>query len=206
MRNTIRSLLLLMPFAGGLGATALLAQDDHTPRGLTEVTTPRDGRHGGWANIGLGVGQETFDINGDGIPQADWLARPTLILRAGGTVSPEFRLGGEGFLWFNSEGNVSQTLSALMAVGQLYPGAGSPLFFKGGGGFGYNYFGDDYYGYSYSGDFGFVWNVGAGIEIPVGRQVKLVPTVDYYKFSFDGRSYPNYNEEVVNFGLAIQFN
>ena len=206
MRTVSRSILSFMVFAGALGAPVLSAQDSGTPRGLTEVTTPRGGRQGGWANIGLGVGSETFDVNGDGIPQADWLARPTLTLRGGGTVSPEFRLGAEGFLWFNSEGNVSQTLSALMAVGQFYPGASAPLFIKGGGGFGYNYFGDSYYGYSYAGDFGFVWNVGAGIEIPVGRQVRLVPTVDYYRFAFDGRSYPNYDEEVVNFGLAIQFN
>jgi hypothetical protein len=205
MRKVSRSILSFILVAGPLGAPVLSAQDG-TPRGLTEVSTPRGGRQGGWGNIGLGVGSEAFDVNGDGIPRADWLARPTLILRGGGTVSPELRLGAEGFLWFNSEGNVTQTLSALMAVGQFYPGASSPLFFKGGGGFGYNYFGDNYYGYSYAGDFGFVWNVGAGIEIPVGRKTRLVPTVDYYRFSFDGRSYPNYAEEVINVGLAIQFN
>lgn len=179
-------------------------QEPQAPKGL-EVVPDAGIRRGGWGNFGLGVGSETFSTSGMTVDPG-WLARPTLDLRGGGTMSPHFRLGGELVTWFNSEGTVSQTLGGLALIGQIYPSPTMGFFLKGGGGYAWNGFSDNYYyyGYSISYDSGFMWTAGAGWEIPLNKKLNLVPTVDYNEFYFGGRSMQDYTEKLWNYSLAIQ--
>lgn len=197
----------------GLGllgvAPQAAAQQDGAPKGL-EVVTPASRRSGLWGSIGLGVGSESFSVP-DSIQGPGWLARPTFDARVGGTPDVHLRLGGEWFSWYNSEGGLNQSLGGLLGIAQIYPSTTQGFFLKGGGGYAWNSFTDDYYcswyycyqvGYSY--DSGFMWSAGAGWEIPVSRKLNIMPTVDYYEFYFGGRYTANYTERVWNFGVSVQ--
>ncbi|HQR17885.1 MAG TPA: hypothetical protein PK948_05925 [Gemmatimonadales bacterium] len=193
-----------------LGAVPYLAaQQDGAPKGLEVVNNPTR-RSGFWASLGLGVGSETFTVP-DSLPPPPWLARPTFNMRVGGTPDVHLRLGGELISWYNEEGGLSQTLGGMAGIGQIYPSTTMGFFLKGGGGYAWNSFGDDYYcawyycyesGYSY--DSGFMWTAGAGWEIPVSRKLNIMPTVDYYEFYFGGRYTANYTEKLWNFGVSVQ--
>jgi hypothetical protein len=182
------------------------AQQDGAPKGL-EVVPSAALRSGFWGNFGLGVGSETYSSSLVTVDPG-WLARPTLDLRAGGTPNAYLRLGGELVDWYNSEGSVSQTLGGLAAVVQVYPSPTLGFFLKGGGGYAWNWFGNDYYCYYCGGtiayDAGWMWTAGGGWEIPVSRKMNIVPTVDYYGFSFGGRSTADYSEKLWNYSIAIQ--
>lgn len=189
-----------------VAATAVpaAAQKGQPPEGLA-IVPDHSPRHGFWGTFGLGVGSETFSapsVTAD----PGWLARPTIDMRVGGTPNQHLRLGAELISWFNSEGSVSQSLGGTLAVAQIYPSPSQGFFLKGGGGYAWNSFSDNYYYYGYylSYDSGFLWSAGAGWEIPVSRTLNIMPTVDYYGFDFGGRSTENYNEELWNFGISIQ--
>jgi len=196
------SLVLLAVFT--LAAPQAVAQKGQPPEGLA-IVPDHAPRQGFWGTFGLGVGSETFSAPSVSVDPG-WLARPTIDMRIGGTPSQYLRLGGELISWFNSEGNVSQSLGGTLAVAQLYPSARHGFFLKGGGGYAWNSFSDNYYYYGYylSYDSGFLWSAGAGWEIPVSRTLNIMPTVDYYRFDFGGRSTENYTEELWNFGISIQ--
>lgn len=192
--------------AAGIGAAPILsAQQEGAPKGLA-VVPPPSLRNGFWGSMGLGVGSETFSTPGM-TADPGWLARPTFDLRVGGTPNEYLRLGGDLISWFNSEGGISQTLGGMAAVAQIYPSRTLGFFVKGGGGYAWNSFSDDYYYYYYniSYDSGWMWTAGAGWEIPVSKKLNLMPTVDYYSFDFGGRSTGDYNEQLWNFGLSIEW-
>lgn len=186
------------------------AQDAQAPKGL-EVVTPPSRRSGWWGTIGMGVGSETFTVP-DSFASPGWLAAPTFNSRIGGTPSAHFRAGGEFISWFNSEGEVNQSLGGLLAIGQVYPSTTMGFFLKGGGGFAWNSFAENYYctwyvctASGYSEDSGFMWSAGAGWDIPVSRKLDIVPTVDYYEFYFGGRYTADYTEKLWNFGISVGF-
>lgn len=190
-------------------ATQLVAQQDAAPKGLEIVSNPSR-RSGFWGSIGLGVGSESFSVP-DSVQGPGWLARPTLDTRVGGTPNVHLRLGGEFFNWYNSENGLNQTLGGILGIAQLYPSTTLGFFLKGGGGYAWNSFSEDYYcawyycyqaGYSY--DSGFMWSAGAGWEIPVSASLNIMPTVDYYEYYFGGRYTTNYTERVWNFGVSLQ--
>src|SRR5919198_2434249 len=109
------------------------AQD--TPRGLVEVHQGQ--RRGFWAGLSLGAGGEAFDLR-DGVGYSDELYRPTVSLRAGGTVGQHLRLGGEALAWINDHDDVTESLTSLLFVGQFYPARSTGLYLKGGVGLGRN--------------------------------------------------------------------
>ena len=191
-----------------LGVVPPAVAQEPAPEGLQIVTNPTR-RSGFWATLGLGVGSETFTVP-DSMMSPGWLAAPTFNMRIGGTPSVHFRAGGEWIAWFNSEGEFNQNLGGLAAIGQFYPSTTQGFFLKGGGGYAYNSFGEDWYcswyycyEYGYSYDSGFMWTAGAGWEIPVSRKVNIVPTVDYYEFYFGGRYTADYTEKLWNFGVSV---
>ena len=191
-----------------LGAVPQAVAQEPAPEGLQVVTNPTR-RSGWWGTIGLGVGSETFTVP-DSMPSPGWLAAPTFNARFGGTPDVHFRAGGEFVTWSNSEGEFNQNLGGLAAIGQFYPSTTMGFFLKGGGGFAWNSFGEDYYcswyycyEYGYSYDSGFMWTAGAGWEIPVSRKLNIVPTVDYYEFYFGGRYTADYTEKLWNFGISV---
>jgi hypothetical protein len=190
-------------------APPLVAQDPGAPKGLEIVTNPSR-RSGFWGSVGLGVGSETFSVP-DTVAQPGWLAAPTFNMRVGGTPDAHLRLGGELISWYNEDGGLTQSLGGMAGIAQIYPSTTQGFFLKGGGGYAWNSFGEDYYcayyycyesGYSY--DSGFMWTAGAGWEIPVSRKLNIMPTVDYYEFYFGGRYTANYTERLWNFGVSVQ--
>lgn len=204
----MRVIRLTTPLLALLAVTAapLLAQNGEAPpRGL-EIVPPHSPRDGFWANFGLGVGWETFSAPGATVDPG-WLARPTIDMRVGGTPSGNVRLGAEFVSWFNSEMNISQSLGGLAGIVQLYPSRTAGFFLKGGGGYAWNSFSDNYYYYGWgyiTYDAGFMWTAGAGWELPISKSLNIVPTVDCYAFDFGGRTTADYSEQLWNVGVAIQ--
>ncbi len=191
-----------------LGWITQAAAQESAPEGLEVVSNPTR-RSGFWATLGLGVGSETFTVP-DSMAAPGWLAAPTFNMRIGGTPSVHFRAGGEFISWYNSEGGLDQSLGGMAAIGQFYPSVTQGFFLKGGGGYAWNSFGEDFYcswyycyEYGYSYDSGFMWTAGAGWEIPVSRKLNIMPTVDYYEFYFGGRYTANYTEKLWNFGVSV---
>lgn len=205
----MRRIRPIIPLLALLSITSLpvLAQEGEAlPPGLA-IVPPRSPRDGFWGNFGLGVGWETFSAP-DAAIDPGWLARPTIDMRIGGTPNANLRLGAEFITWFNSEMNISQSLGGLAAVAQLYPSRTEGFFLKGGGGYAWNSFSDNYYYYGWgyiTYDSGFLWTAGAGWELPVSKSLNIVPTVDYYGFDFGGRTTSDYSEQLWNVGIAIQF-
>lgn len=126
---------------------------------------------------------------------------PTVSFRLGGTVSQHLRLGGEVLSWINDVGPAVESLSSALFVAQLYPWAGSGLYFKGGLGIGRNAVDFDD-GYD-EGDTGFAGLVGAGYELRLGRRSFLNPVIDLVGHRFSNPLVGDYRERLVNFGLGI---
>jgi len=205
----VRSVAVLL-LAATVGMTAeAVAQEESAPKGLEVVKNPTR-RSGFWGSLGFGVGSETFTVP-DSAVQPGWLASPTFNLRVGGTPDVHLRLGGELISWYNESGGISQTLGGFAGIAQIYPSTTQGFFLKGGGGYAWNSFGEDYYcswyycyEYGYSYDSGFMWTAGAGWEIPISRKLNIMPTVDYYEFYFGGRYTADYTERLWNFGISIE--
>ncbi len=219
MRATIRGCLFAILAASCLAAGPALAQQEepadsaeplpaphHHGHGkgpnpsLREVSPPTD-RRGAWVGLGLGAGSESFRYSGTLPGYGPSLTKPTLSLKAGGTLGDHFRLGGELFGWFNQEGNILESVTSLLVIGQLYPLSHAGLFFKAGAGVGR--YGVDYVNGPPSGDLGWAGVVGAGYEFRVARRVWLTPTVDLHYSYFSGRTFQSYHERVVSFGMSI---
>jgi hypothetical protein len=189
--------LLLVTVAYGYGLCDASAQQ--SPPGLVEVKE-EGGRRGFWFGAGLGAGGESFDLR-DGAGYSDAFYQPTISLRAGGTVSPRLRLGGEILSWINEEGGAVESLSSLMFIAQFYPIRAAGLYLKGGLGVGRNAVDFDY-GFDV-GDTGFAGMVGAGYELRLSRHIYLNPVVDLVGHTYDGRAGRSYRERLVNFGLGV---
>ena len=204
-RWPLAALVALIPLT--FLAAALAAQQSVSP-GLVEVTKPAFRRHGFWMTFGLGGGgaQDRLSSEPSFTPI---LYRPTADVRLGGTVNPYLRLGVEFAGWFNSEGDLFQSLGSALAVAQIYPVRTAGLFIKGGGGFAMNavnVYNGCYYDCGYRvQDTGFAWNAGAGYEIPVGHSVFITPTFDVTWQYYSGRTYESYQTRVMNFGLTLGF-
>lgn len=205
---TVPLLLLLLP-------AAVRAQDDHgrDPNhphhapGLREVSDRAPGglRHGFWFGAGLGVGAEAFDAN-DGLGWSSDQGGGVGYLKLGGTVSQNLTLGVEGNLWssrYYAEG-YDRTLSSLMFIAQVYPGARSGFFIKGGAGFAHDAL--RLYGPSYpttglvTDRDGSALALGLGYDVRVARNVSVTPTIDLL-----GQHYRTHDERVLSFGLGVTF-
>lgn len=176
------------------------APDSHAqqaPLGLVEVKEA--GRHGFWFAIGVGAGGESNDVVGPGYSTLFY--QPTISLRAGGTVSPHLRLGGEILSWFDEQGDAVASLSSALFIAQFYPLTKAGFFLKAGAGIGRNALDFDD-GFDV-GDTGFAGLLGAGYELRLGRRFYLNPTVDLVGHSYSGRFNRDYTERLVNFGLGI---
>lgn len=189
--------MTLLFVAGGLGASvrALVAQT--APPGLVEVK--EGGRRGFWFALGAGAGGESNDVVGSGY--SDLFYQPTISLRAGGTVNPHLRLGGEVLSWFDEQGDATASLTSALLVAQFYPLGSSGLYLKGGLGIGRNAI--DFHDGFDVGDTGFAGLVGAGLELRLGRKVFLNPVVDLVGHRYNSRTGIDYTERLVNFGLGV---
>jgi hypothetical protein len=187
--------LLTVSVAPALVPHDALAQQP--PPGLVEV---REGpRHGFWVGLGLAAGGESNDLVGPGY--TDPFYQPTVSLRAGGTVGPHLRLGGEILSWIDEQGDATASLSSMLFIAQIYPLRDAGLYLKGGLGIGRNALDfDDGFGV---GDTGFAGLLGAGYELRLGRRFYLNPVVDLVGHTYDSRAGGRYRERLVSFGLGV---
>lgn len=188
-------LLALLLLAALVIASRAMAQD--APPGLVEVK--EGGRRGFWFGLGAGAGGESNDVAGPGYSNAFY--QPTISLRAGGTVNPHFRLGGEVLSWFDEQGDATASLTSLLFVAQYYPLSAAGLYLKGGVGLGRNAV--DFDGGFDVGDTGFAGLIGAGLELRLGGRFYLNPAVDLVGHSYNSRVGGDYTERLVNFGLGV---
>jgi hypothetical protein len=151
----------------------------------------------------VGAGGEQVALQQAGYGYTDMFTRPVIAFRAGGTLGPHMRLGGEAQTWIDEQGGTWQTLASLLGVAQFYPFAHGGLFVKGGFGFARNGFVDPY-GFGVA-DLGFAANLGVGWEVPVAPQVFLTPIVEVVGQHYDRRYDPDYNERIVHVGLGVGF-
>lgn len=195
MRVSLRTfalLALLLPLGGTLAA-------QH--RGLRQIERDGGGDNGFWVIVGVAQGQERFKFDTD--PEwSDHFNAGSLMLGAGGMLSPDLGLGFEWNIWADYEAESDQKLQALSLVANWYPG-GSMVFLKGGLGLGFNRIDDASSTFT---DSGVGITVGAGIDIPVSRSIAIQPRIDHYIQRYDDDGQDNdYREKLTQIGVAIRF-
>jgi hypothetical protein len=159
-----------------------------------------------WVGGSFGLGGEAIAAPGSLTPWDRSRLAPTLSIGIGGTVGQSLRLGLEGFVWFNPNGDVLETVSAGMLTGRVYPIRTSGLFLKSGlgiGRYGQDAIDDCGCNTTLVSDYGLAWLLGAGFEAPVGRGLWLGPTVEMLRMNVTGPD--GYRERVINFGISITY-
>lgn len=185
-----------------LAAAPLAAQRHHGS--LREV--PRHYRDGFWLALGVSAGNEAFRFRGDPSGYSRDVTAPAFSLRVGGTPSQSWLVGAELFAWVNETGYYDdrETLSSALLIAQLYPASRGSFYLKGGLGVS----GSDFRNSASPGlvvvsrEAGLATVVGAGLDIRVGRNVSLTPSVDLH-YQFYDRS--EVTERIVTVGLGVTF-
>lgn len=170
----------------------------------SEGRKPRRGSM--WLGGSFGLGGEAIAAPGSITPWDRSRLAPTLSIGLGGTVGQSLRLGLEGFVWFNPQDEVLETVSAGMITGRVYPLKTSGLFLKSGiglGRYGQDQIDDCGCGTALVSDYGLAWLVGAGFEAPVGRGLWIGPTVELLRMTVTGPD--GYRERVINVGISLTF-
>lgn len=148
-------------------ATETLAQSTQEHRGL-------------WGGFGIGTGINGSEGNSWGVAAYG---------RVGGTLSQRVLIGGETAGWYGTRDETDLYRSNLSAVLLFYPSERGGLFFKGGAGLAFittsiNEFftvgGVNYYSGVSQSETGFGATAGAGFDVRLGRNLYLVPEVDWY--------------------------
>ena len=179
-------------------------------RGLADITPSV--RHGFWLNLGAGAGSEYVRFSGEPGGWSEKNVQPSVWIALGGTVSPNFRLGGEinAWVWQHRDRDTGYQLTDYLAgallTGQYYPLGKAGFYLKGGAGLSRS--GTDVEGGVGVGETGFAWLLGTGYEIRLGRHVFLTPAINF----MNHRSNPDpgdpdglgtMHERVVTFGVGI---
>ena len=133
-----------------------------------------------WGGFGLGAGLDGNEGNTWGV---------LAYVRVGGTLSQRVLLGVESSGWYGSHQGTDLYRSNLSGVVLFYPGMRGGFFFKGGAGLSYvntsisertTVGGIDYYNSISEGKTGFGATAGVGFDIRLGRNMYLVPELDWY--------------------------
>lgn len=186
--------------------TSGMAQRHHGSH-LKEI--PRNYRDGFWLGFSVGAGNESFRFENDPAGYSNDITAPTFSLRLGGTPSQNWLLGAELFAWMDGDLNnyydeYSNVLTSAMLIGQFYPIRQGGLYIKGGVGVAGNYIRT----ISPSGfivrdeESGLATVFGAGLDLRVGRNVSITPTVDVHH-QFFNRS--DVRERIVSLGVGVTF-
>jgi len=153
-------------------------------------------RHG-WF-LGFAAGGGSAGLTGDG-ESSDREGGSAGSLRAGYAISPDWGIGGEGNMWFKSQGGVDFTLSTFTASVYYYPGQ-SGLVLRGGIG------GGDAEAEVSQGnttvtatESGLGISAGVGYDIRLARTFALGPQLDFGYVNVDSFD-ANY------FNLGVSFN
>lgn len=213
MRRNAASLLALVAFFAGSSAPAAYAQG--RDRGLVELPR-RPVRGGFYFTAALGAGREqcrfqtiacaVLDANGVPFPDnghkwRDAITSPAFALRLGGTPSPNVRLGAELLGWSGDNGPATERTAGLLATAQLYPSRRAGFYVKGGLGYGWSTFDDHVH--ATSTESGFMFNGGAGYDIPLSRSVAVAPFIDFYQGQYPHLGDETITERIMFVGLSI---
>ncbi len=195
MRVIPKSLALLLALCSL--TTSLAAQG----RGLKPVDQDDGGsQHRAWLLLGAGYGQENFHFDGE-----EWsepFKAPSYQIAAGGRVTDRFLVGIEWNVWADQESLSDQQLHAVSLVGMWYP-VTRGLFFKGGFGMGIDRIEtvDGVFN-----DTGFGLTAGVGLDIPIARNVAILPKADIYIQNYNDPGQANdYQERLFQLGMAVHF-
>ena len=175
---------------------------------LREVRKTRSNRSGPiYGTLGVGLGSEAIADFGARAPYSDSRVRPTFSFGLGANVGRAFRVGFDGFIWFNlTRDGAVETVVATMLGGRVYPIPSSGLYLRAAGGFG-RYGIDEASDCGCSGtiveDYGLAYALGAGFEVPVGRGIWLGPSLEMVRMDITGPG--GYRERVINFGITVTF-
>jgi len=190
MRPALRVLAALgvVAFAGGRRATA-----QHP------VT-----REGFWGAIGFGYGHNSLTASNATFADSAQGGGVAFFFKAGGTVSPSLRVGGEGNLWLKDVSGLTETVGNVSAALYFYPAPRSGFFLKGGVGLASYELSQ---GNASSTTTGFGLVAGLGYDIHLGGKVSLVPVANFY-WGHDGdmSPVPGIQHKIYDVGLGIQYN
>jgi hypothetical protein len=214
MRRNTAFLLTTILAAGATSGLQAQGRD----RGLVDVSSSGPMRGGIYFTAALGAGMEqckfetapcaVLDANGNPIPSNDtWrqsTTTPSFALRLGGTPSRNVRLGAELFGWSADNGPTTESTLGLLLSAQFYPAVRSGFYLKGGAGVGWSSVSQP--GFLTSTESGFLFNVGAGYDVPISRNVQIAPMVDYYQGSYPGGvGEETLSERIFFFGASLTF-
>ena len=187
-------------------------------RGLIEMS-PRDMRSGFYFTGALGAGREqckfetapcaVLDASGHALSSHGDIWRtpvttPSFALRMGGTPNASTRLGIEVLGWSADNGPTTERTVGLLGNVQLYPSRRAGFYVKGGLGYGWSSV--DFHDGSKATENGFIFNVGAGYEIKVSRNVSIGPVADFYQASYSSRvGDETLSERILFVGVALTF-
>jgi hypothetical protein len=169
MRRTREWLGLMLVAASGLVVWTAPAR----------AQKPEDGSKGGahregfWIGVGLGWGNA--GISCSGCSNNDRYSSQAVTLRMGGTMSRHLLLGGEINAWGRSRSGITETVGDMDGALYFYPSATGGLYFKGGVGI-------VVYDANSSPSVttnGLGVDVGAGIDLYLGRSFSLTPYVNF---------------------------
>jgi opacity protein-like surface antigen len=158
---------------GALAIAALMTVATEANGQQRRGLRPIEKHDGFWLSLGAGGGWEDFDgsfgTQGRG---------GAFFLRMGGTPSQRFLFGGEVTGWFNGGAYDDLSRFNVMGTAMIYPFRAGGWFLKGGFGFAeHSAFGRERSGLGAS--------AGTGVDIRLGRNFYLTPTVDYLGQFFD---------------------
>src|SRR5262249_43580217 len=127
-----------------------------------------------------------LDANGDPLPSngntwRDAVTSPSWAIRLGGTPNPSLRVGGGLMGWSADNGPTTESTVGLLGNVQLYPSRRSGFYLKGG--LGYAWSTEDFNDGAKTTENGFVFNAGAGYDIPLSRGIAVAPVIDFYQAS-----------------------
>ncbi len=137
--------------------------------------------------------------------------------RIGGTLNQRVLLGAESSGWIGSHNEVDLSRGNLSAVALFYPSARGGFYLKGGIGFAYittsisssTTIGGVFYFNSVSeSQGGFGATAGVGYDVRLGRNIYLVPAVDWYLQAVGSETSPVFGEipgtnNIIAFSLGL---
>jgi len=182
-------------------STAFLCTGLHAQDGVRSRT-------GYWLGFGMGYGAGWFSCTG--CPSATARYGVTALVRAGATLSPRLRVGGELNIWtrHSTQSGSGLTQASGNASATIYyypsPSPSRSLFLKGGLGLAFGRFQSTIGGKSSATGFGAV--VGVGYDVRAGSHVALTPTINLLS-GLDGDQSgglgSNLTHVIVDIGVGI---
>jgi len=185
-----------------LAAAALLL----TMAGSIAAQSSEPRRRGFWFSIGLGAGSVSVTC-----PECDAASDERLNglaghLRLGGAVSPHLLVGVEGTGWVRNDQGLERRIATASLTALVYPDRNAGFFIKGSVG-GIRAVVENPILVAVGE--GFSWQVGAGIDVYLGRTAALTPFVTYIGSSQVGTTLNgidtgiSLNPNIVQLGVAL---